>query len=406
MKIFLTDGDALHCLAIARLLSKKGFELTIGSQRRFGSVAFASKYCHHKVIYPDPGKYPDKFRDFLFDFLSKNKHDVLLPLRSTVVPIISENREKLSELAAFVLPDKKSLAIALSKSETFRAANECGMTMPATCYPQSIDQVKDFINDCEFPVVSKTSYGAGSRGVFYHHNPESLLKYCSGYLSGPEFNDNPLILQEFITGPGCGFFGLFDHGKLVTYFMHHRLREYPITGGPSVKAESFYNETLKSESLKLLDYLNWHGIVMVEYKYSPKKDKFVLMEINPKFWGSSDLSIHSGIEFAYRWIQLALGEKPPPFKGYKIGKRFRWLFPGDFMHLLSHFGFSWEWYADFFDRNISTDIKLSDIKPFFIELLLVAGYFYLYGPNIRYPFGKIPLTKSTDMPSDKAPWEI
>jgi predicted ATP-grasp superfamily ATP-dependent carboligase len=405
MKIFLTDGDALHCLAIARLLGKKGYDLTIGSQRRFGSVAFASKYCNHKVIYPDPGKYSDRFKNFLFDFLSKNKHDVLLPLRSTVVPVISDNREKLSELAAFILPDKKSLDIALNKSETFRTAKECGLTIPATCHPRTIEQVRDFIESCEFPVVSKTSYGAGSRGVFYHRRPESLITYCQNYLSGPDARRNPLILQEFIIGPGCGFFGLFNHGKLITYFMHRRLREYPITGGPSVLAESFYNETLKSESLKLLNHLKWHGIVMVEYKYSIKKDKFVLMEINPKFWGSSDLSIHSGIEFAALWIKIACGERTPAFKGYKIGQRFRWLFPGDFMNLLASFGLNFKWYSDFFDKNISTDIKLYDIKPLFIELLLVAGYFYLYGPNIRYPFGKIPLTQSVDIPSDPPPWE-
>ncbi|MCP4582915.1 MAG: carboxylate--amine ligase [candidate division Zixibacteria bacterium] len=405
MKILLTDGDALHCLAIARLLGRKGFDLTIGSQRRFPSVAFASKYCNRKVIYPDPGKHPDRFRNFLFNYLGKNKHDVLLPLRSTVVPVISDNREALSKLAAFVLPEKKSLDIALSKTETFKTASGCGLTMPATCYPESMSDVEEFATSCDFPVVSKTSFGAGSRGVYYHHDRNGLISYCKNYLSGPDVATNPLILQEFIIGPGCGFFGLFDHGQLKTYFMHRRIREYPITGGPSVLAESFYNETLKTESLKLMGYLNWHGIAMVEFKYSPRKGKFVLMEINPKFWGSSDLSIHSGIEFAHNWIQLARGEEIPEFKGYTVGKRFRWLVPGDLMYLLANFGLSSSWYASFFDKRISTDMKAWDIKPFFVELILVAGYFYLYGPNIRYPFGRIPLTKDIDIPMDKPPWE-
>jgi predicted ATP-grasp superfamily ATP-dependent carboligase len=405
MKVFLTDGDALHCLAIARLLGGKGFDLTIGSQRRFGSVAFASKYCNRKVVYPDPAKHSDKFRDFLLDYLSHNKHDILLPLRSTVVPVISDNREAFAKLAAFVLPDKRSLKIALSKSETFKAAASCGLTIPQTSYPTGIDDVREFASSCDYPVVSKTSFGAGSRGVFYHDTADALIDYCRQYLSGPQAEANPLILQEFIVGPGCGFFGLFDHGKLTTYFMHRRIREYPITGGPSVMAESFYNETLKSESLKLMEYLNWHGIVMVEYKYSAKKQKFVLMEINPKFWGSSDLSIHSGIEFAHDWIQLALGKPVPEFKGYRVGRRFRWLIPGDLMYLLANFGLKVSWYADFFDSRVAGDIKLSDIKPLFTEIMLIAGYFYLYGPHIRYPFGKIPLVKDIGIPSDKAPWE-
>ena len=404
MKVFLTDGDALHCLAIARMLGKKGIDLTIGSQRNFGSVAFGSKYCRRKVVYPNPGKYPDKFRDFLFEYLSKNKHDILLPLRSTVVPVISDNRDELAKLAAFVMPEKRMLEIALSKAETFKAAADTGITIPATSYPKSLNDVDEFAASCDFPVVSKTSYGAGSRGVFYHDDPEALRKYCKGYLESPGAETNPLILQEFIVGPGCGFFGLFDHGEIKTYFMHRRIREYPITGGPSVLAESFYNESLMKDSLRLMSHLNWHGICMVEYKYSKAKGKFVLMEINPKFWGSSDLSIHSGIEFAYNWIQLALGEPIPEFKGYKVGKRFRWLFPGDFMNLLANFGLSPSWYGSFFDRRISTDIKLRDIRPLFTELMLIGGYFILYGPNIRYPFGKIPLVKDIDIPLDKAPW--
>ena len=75
------------------------------------------------------------------------------------------------------------------------------------------------------------------------------------------------------------------------------------------------------------------------------------------------------------------------------------------MYLLANFGLSPQWYGSFFDRRVSTDIKLWDIKPLFTELMLIAGYFYLYGPNIRYPFGKILLVKNIDIPLDKAPWE-
>ena len=405
MKVFLTDGDALHCLAIARLLGRKGYDLTIGSHRRFGSVAFASCYCDRKIIYPDPARYAERFRDFLFDYLTKNRHDILLPLRSTVVPIISENREELGKLAAFILPDKDSLDIALSKSKTFQRAADLGLAIPATCHPRTLADVETFLAACRFPVVSKTSYGAGSRGVHYHSDSKKLIDYCSDYLADPKAHDNPLILQELIEGPGCGFFGLFDHGVLKAYFMHRRLREYPITGGPSVLAESIYNETLKSESLKLLQNLKWHGIVMVEFKYSPEDDRFVLMEINPKFWGSSDLAIHCGVEFADLWIKLAVGQKLPTFNGYALGRKFRWLIPGDLMYLLANYGLSWRWYADFWARDICTDIKSFDLKPLIIELMLVPAYFYLYGPNIRYPFGKIPPAKIAEIPGDSPPWK-
>ena len=67
--------------------------------------------------------------------------------------------------------------------------------------------------------------------------------------------------------------------------MHRRLREYPVTGGPSALAESIYDPMLMEQGLKLLDNLQWHGVAMVEFKKDERTGRYVLMEINPKFCG-------------------------------------------------------------------------------------------------------------------------
>jgi hypothetical protein len=51
---------------------------------------------------------------------------------------------------------------------------------------------------------------------------------------------------------------------------------------------------------------------MVEFKYVPEVDDFVLIEVNPKFWGSVLLPIISGVNFPVDYVRLALGENVTP----------------------------------------------------------------------------------------------
>ena len=47
---------------------------------------------------------------------------------------------------------------------------------------------------------------------------------------------------------------------------------------------------------------------MIEFKHDKNKDRFVLIEVNPKFWGSSLLSIMSGIHFPLIYVRYLQGE--------------------------------------------------------------------------------------------------
>jgi predicted ATP-grasp superfamily ATP-dependent carboligase len=89
--------------------------------------------------------------------------------------------------------------------------------------------------------------------------------------------------------------------------MHRRLRETPPSGGPSSCAVSIFENDLKSAGIKLLDHLQWHGVAMAEFKRDAKSSQLYLLEINPKFWGSLDLALDSGVDFPALAARVALG---------------------------------------------------------------------------------------------------
>jgi protein-tyrosine phosphatase len=174
--------------------------------------------------------------------------------------------------------------------------------------------------------------------------------------------DHSALIQERIFGKGEAFCGIFSNGILINHSMHRRLRENPISGGPSTKAEIIFKQDLFNEGAKLLEYLNWHGVGMVEFKRNNNNDLF-LMEINPKFWGSLDLSIVSGVNFPLIAVNLAMGKHVIDSKMIAKKTIFQWPFHGDFSLALKHPSLIGSIFRDFVNPKIKKNFYLDDIKP-------------------------------------------
>ena len=84
----------------------------------------------------------------------------------------------------------------------------------------------------------------------------------------------------------------------------------------------------------ILDSLDWHGIAMLEYKIDKFTNKPYLLEINPRFWGSLNQAIVSGLNFPYWLYLISIGNDLNFKKKISLGVKTRFLlldilaFPG------------------------------------------------------------------------------
>lgn len=108
------------------------------------------------------------------------------------------------------------------------------------------------------------------------------------------------------------------------------------------------------------------------------------MEINPRFWGSLQLAIYSGIDFPYLLYKVARNEEIPEIKDYKIGARFRWILPGDILNFISNPnrlslkpGF-----FNFFSKD-TTHAIFSREDPLPVIGTILTGLTFLYDKNMR-----------------------
>lgn len=355
--VFLTDGAYKHTLSAVRSLGRKNIAVAVGSHEKI-SQCFYSKYCKIPILYPPPSD-EGNFVKTILKLLKNMRFNVLLPIGYQTSSLISRYKDKIVESVKTPIADYDVFNIAADKLRTIQLAERMNIKVPKTVYIENVETLRPEKLELELPMVVKGR--RESVGVFYIKDKRDFE-----YLKKRRFKE--VLVQEYVIGDGYGFFGLFNQGKIRASFMHKRIREYPATGGPSTLAESIYDIKLKNIGKRLLERLKWHGVAMVEFKRDVRTGEFILMEINPKFWGSLDLSIRAGVDFPFLAYKLALDGEVEKVCKYKTGIVFKWPFPDDTMHLLSNLRILPSYISDFLKRNTYTNIDLYDLKPTAIQI--------------------------------------
>jgi len=352
MKVFITDATYKHSIALARYLKQfdPKLEITgISPYKPLGERFFARCYDQWEV------------GDFL-EIAAAKKPDLLVPVGSASV--------EGAAIAAFdfcTLPKNEAVEIALDKSKTLKLAEKLSIPIPKTLFSYDLNALRSE-NLC-FPCVVKGTLEAGKNVVCYPKNKNELLKAVDSALQDKSQRYTLPLIQEYVKGVGLGFFAFYQQGVLKRFYMHKRLREYPVTGGASTAAETIYHQEAFEHGKKLLDALSWNGPAMVEFKYDPETNRLALMEINPKFWGSTELGLAAGVNFGELLVRDKRGEdlKANLSQDQYEKTRFFWPFDGDLSAIVQ----SRQLFAlkDYFGGDYKTNFKTYGLGLSLIRLV-------------------------------------
>ena len=358
-KILVTDAEQRKSVPIIRALGRAGIPVVCGESRRY-SMGFYSKYCQRQYRYPDPEK-EDDFIAWLIQHAQKKAFTILFPIDERTMTPVTRHLELLQKYMQVPVVDHSTYMIAHDKSKTIEQARQCNVPIPKTWWFPTLEAFhakKDLI---ETPCMIKPRISSGSRGLRMFRQREELAEV---FLETHKKYPYPLI-QDYLPlgGDTFGVEFLLNQGKVIAFFMHKRLREYPVSGGPSTLRESVYDPDLIKTASRLLTAIRWHGVAMVEFKVDPRDHVPKLMEINPKFWGSIALPIVAGVDFPTLLYQLAIEEQEsllqpetslflpdttcpvrslpaqgslPLVGSYRYPVRCRWLIPGDILHFITN----------------------------------------------------------------------
>jgi predicted ATP-grasp superfamily ATP-dependent carboligase len=369
VKVLVTDGANRVALAVVRALGRAGAEVAVVEQERYAvktPASFRSRHVSRRDVVPSLGD-DGAFVEALAD--RARGYDVLLPVSTNVALACAAHRDRLP--ARLPLPPLATLRRANDKSAALAIARKAGVPIPVTYAPEDDEELDDVVRRVRLPAVVKLRDDAGTvlePGQRYAIG-RSEEDVRAAFRRLHEIRPFPLI-QEKVEGPGYGVGVLAEQGRVLASFAHRRVREYPVSGGPSTSCVSVVDDRLTGYAAAVIRELEWTGVAMVEFK---KDDDYRLMEVNPRFWGSLPLATKAGVNFPDLLCRRAMGEEIGAAPRVAEGVRLRFL-PLDAAAALSSLGVPerrWSYALGFLSDLLDPSVVDGILDPTDLEASLV-----------------------------------
>lgn len=318
MTVIVTDVRYRTAMAVIRPLRKAGCEVVAVQTARESPkrpAAFSSRYVSRSVTLDGSVK-DEAYAERLLSLCKAYERPVLFPIGADTLAMLSNHAAAFAEVCDFLVSPPEVLDAANDKRAVAQTARAIGVPVP-----EEFDCADGKLPP-RYPVFLKPRCGEklGLHAEQRYAAAENEAEFVEAYRKMSAYDPSPVV-QERVTGDGCGICVVMDKRQQPVCVMgHRRIREYPLSGGPSACCVSFYDETLEQHAVRLLQALGFTGIAMVEFKGGR------VLEINPRIWGSFPLTEVCGSRFAEDYVRAAAGETfDAPDRAFRRGRRMRFL---------------------------------------------------------------------------------
>lgn len=317
--VLITDAHRGSAISFIRSLGRRGYRV-IAADSVPRSAGFLSRFSDRSIVYPSPENAADEYVKAILKTVREEAVDLIVPITDlTLVPLV-EARDRIAPTCQLAAPTSEALEATRNKELTFQIAQQLEIPCPRSFAVHNSSEAIEAARELKWPVVVKPKQSRRFAGgvveslqVAYANDVNELVAALG------KIHDRPVLLQEYVSGVGVGLELLMHEGQPLAAFQHRRLREMPVTGGPSSLRESErIDPILYTYSTRLLQSIGWTGLAMVEFKKGVDGPR--LMEVNGRVWGSMPLALHSGMDFPNLLADLYL--QGPPSRATAVDTRY------------------------------------------------------------------------------------
>jgi len=277
-----------HSHGIARSLGRLGVPM-YGVHADSRSPAARSRYWRENFVWDIAKASPEESVDWLLRLSRKiGSSPILIPTDDYSCLFVADHAEAMNE--GFLFPNQPAgLARSLSsKQQMYYLCKAYSIPTPETFFPQSGDDVVEFLKRATFPVMLKgintvaLLKQTGMRMVVVE-DAETLLKRYDEM----EMPDAPnLMLQEYIAGGSemvWMFDGYFDdESRCLFGITGRKIRQYPAYSGVTSLGVCIANDAVETQTKDFMKAIGYRGILDLGYKYDAKTDQYKLLDVNPR----------------------------------------------------------------------------------------------------------------------------
>jgi predicted ATP-grasp superfamily ATP-dependent carboligase/protein-tyrosine-phosphatase len=291
-------------LSVIRSLGRAGIEVHVAwfVPRE---PALRSRYVARTHEIPAYGSGQNQWQDALAALMRREGFDLVIPCDDQRSLPLAAHRAELERWGRIWCPAQEALEVLGDKHKTSELARSLGVPVPREAIVSDRTRLDALRDDFAPPLILKpaSSYtlaNVETRGLVRRADSwQAAALLLDAMLAG-----GPVALQEFCPGVGIGVELLLRDGAPLLAFQHVRLHEPLHGGGSSYRRGVPVSTDLFDAALKLLGALRYTGVAMVEFKRDPVTGRWVLLEVNARFWGSLPLAVASGADFPLALFQL------------------------------------------------------------------------------------------------------
>jgi len=303
-RVLLLGDDLRAFLAIARSLGRRGVEVH-AAPSDFSSPALKSRYIaavHRLPPYPlDPGLWESA----LALLIAEEDLRFVVPTSDSGLFMLRHHAERLGR-ERIGIANEGALEIFSDKANTRALAEAHGVPVASGRLIGGGETAAKLAATLGLPLVLKprASYALGDvktkRSARVVRDAAGLEReLSSGAWDG-------CVAESFFPGIGVGVSVLAREGRILLAYQHRRLRESSETGASTRRVSERVDPALLAEVRPLAAAAKLDGVAMFEFRQDRRGGRHVLLEVNPRFWGSLPLAVAAGADFPALWWDLAV----------------------------------------------------------------------------------------------------
>lgn len=303
-RVLLLGDDLRAFLALARSLGRRGVEVH-AAPSDFSSPALKSRYIagtHRLPPYPlDPGAWESALARLITElgFLK------VVPTSDSGLFMLRHHAEALGR-DRIGIANEAALEIFSDKANTRDLAGRHAIAVAAGRLLGAGETARDLAEALGLPLVLKprASYALGDIATkrsarVVRDTAELDRQLRSGCWDG-------CVAESFFPGVGVGLSVLAREGRILVAYQHRRLHESSETGASTRRVSEAADPALLAAARPLAAAARLDGAAMFEFRVDRRSGRHVLLEVNPRFWGSLPLAVAAGADFPAWWWDLAV----------------------------------------------------------------------------------------------------
>ncbi|MCI9562966.1 MAG: hypothetical protein HFF63_03645 [Oscillospiraceae bacterium] len=311
MVAIVTDVHYRMSLALIRDLAQAGVEVITCEQdrcrdsRTSPALGALSRYVSRHVWLPGGTDGLEALLSLCRETgLGRDCRPALLPAGAATLALIAENRERFEPLCGLCVPTAEQLDLLNSKPRLAALAARLGVPLPESMAPgEDLDR---FLDRQGLPCVIKPACGEklGLTAAARYAVASTREEARAAWERFSRLAGEPPVVQGYLPGRALGCSVLARSGQVMAAICHQRVREYPVSGGPSSCCQCVEREDIRTYAARLTAETGLTGLAMFEFK-EDRDGAPRLLECNPRVWGTFPLTRVSGSGIPLLWCALA-----------------------------------------------------------------------------------------------------